>query len=61
MEENPYRNNGVDEFWKLVSEIPTSSYLDALNNARRHRHDIEGTLYSGVILRDVATGKTVFR
>ena len=61
MSDKFYRDGNVEEIWRIASEIPRSAYLDAIDNARIHRHDFEGTLDSGVILRDVYSGRMVVR
>ena len=43
----------IEEIRRFVEQLPKSAYLDALDNARKHRYDFEGTLDSGIILRDL--------
>ena len=61
MSDKFYRDGNVEEIWRIASEIPRSACLDAIDNARKHRHDFEGHLESPSILRDVYSGRMVVR
>mgnify|MGYP001604234930 CR=1 FL=1 len=54
MNEEQYKiNQELEEIRRFVEQMPKSAFLDAIDNARKHRYDFEGTLDSGVILRDL--------
>ena len=65
MSDKFYRDGNVEEIWRIASEIPRSAYLDAIDNARKHRHDFEGAVAGNIIglvgLRDVYSGRMVVR
>ncbi len=61
MNEDRYKiNQELEEIRRFVEQMPKSSFLDAIENMRKHRYDFEGTLDSGVILRDL-NGNLVLR
>ncbi|MBS3072603.1 hypothetical protein J4477_02095 [Candidatus Pacearchaeota archaeon] len=51
----------LEEFWEMVNQMPRSEYLDALAEAKKARYHFQGHLESPSILRDVYSGRIVFR